>query len=58
LVLLRLLADTEALRAQQIQYLVWVDADAVVVRSEPLSSLVRWGAGKDVIIAEDCNPGE
>ena len=53
----RLLNDTELLRTRHVQYIMWVDADAIIVdHSIALKDIIQQARGRDLIIAEDMNP--
>ncbi|OQR96019.1 hypothetical protein ACHHYP_17310 [Achlya hypogyna] len=53
----RFLADMDALRARGIGYLMWIDADAVVIdHSRPAQELIAVAEHRDLIISEDINP--
>jgi hypothetical protein len=57
-VLRKLFADTELLRSKNIQYVMWIDADAIAVdHSISLESIISQAGGRDLIIAEDMNTG-
>lgn len=54
----RLLSNTEYLAQHNIHYLMWVDADAIVVdQAVQLTDVINRAGGKDLIIAEDMNTG-
>eukprot|EP00462_Mataza_sp_D1_P006484 CAMPEP_0175120356 /NCGR_PEP_ID=MMETSP0087-20121206/578_1 /TAXON_ID=136419 /ORGANISM="Unknown Unknown, Strain D1" /LENGTH=318 /DNA_ID=CAMNT_0016401799 /DNA_START=117 /DNA_END=1070 /DNA_ORIENTATION=- len=54
----RLLADQDRLLRDNIRYIVWIDADAVVVNnSVTLEEVVDRAEGRDLILAEDMHPG-
>lgn len=56
-IILKVLEDINALRAKGIQYIMWIDADAVIVNHEiSLSALVQRGGHRELIIAEDMTP--
>ncbi|OQS06977.1 hypothetical protein THRCLA_00994 [Thraustotheca clavata] len=53
----RFFEDMEALKAQNIGYLMWIDADAVVIdHSIAAQSLIVQAQHRDLIISEDINP--
>jgi len=54
----KLFADVDLLRAKKIQYIMWVDADAIIVdHTIKLTDIVARCGGRDLIIAEDMNTG-
>lgn len=58
LLLRTLLADRQFLYRNQVDYLMWIDADAIIVdHSKPLHAVVAQAAERDLIIAEDMNVG-
>jgi hypothetical protein len=58
LLLRSLLADRQFLDRNQVGYLMWIDADAIIVdHSKPLHTVVAQAAERDLIIAEDMNVG-
>lgn len=53
----KLFQDRNFLRTKCIQYVMWIDADAVVVNfSAHLNEIICLGKERDLIIAEDLNP--
>ncbi|KAH9152228.1 hypothetical protein AeRB84_005304 [Aphanomyces euteiches] len=53
----RFLADMAALRQRGIGYIMWIDADAVVINQDiDVHDLIRRAGYRDLIIAEDVNP--
>jgi len=58
LLLRSLLADRQSLYRNRVGYLMWIDADAIIVdHSKPLHAVVAQAAERDLIIAEDMNVG-
>ena len=59
IVLLRkLFANIELLKSKNIQYIMWIDADAIVVDHKlTLFNIINISKQRDLIIAEDMNPG-
>eukprot|EP00164_Ancoracysta_twista_P021830 GFYU01039903.1.p1 GENE.GFYU01039903.1~~GFYU01039903.1.p1 ORF type:complete len:230 (+),score=31.70 GFYU01039903.1:3-692(+) len=56
--ILSILKDTEFLVKNRIRYIMWIDADAMVINhSRRLEELLEIGCHKDFIIAEDMNEG-
>jgi len=54
----KLFADVSYLESKQIQYIMWIDADAIVVdHSTRLTDIIDRCGGRDLIIAEDMNAG-
>ena len=54
----KLFADVDQLRAKKIQYIMWVDADAIIVdHTIKLADIVSRCGSRDLIIAEDMNTG-
>jgi hypothetical protein len=59
LMLNKILSDEIFLLQHRIQYIVWIDADALVVNSNMrMEEIISKGCGRDLIIAEDMNAGE
>ncbi|RHY33733.1 hypothetical protein DYB32_001459 [Aphanomyces invadans] len=57
LMIQRFLADMDELRRRQIGYLMWIDADAVVVnQAYQVERLLQRSGYRDLIISEDVNP--
>lgn len=54
----KLLNDTDHLTKNRIDYIMWIDADAIVVdQTVLLTDIIARAHGKDLIIAEDMNTG-
>ena len=50
--------EEEFLRTNNIRYIMWIDADAAVVdHSVTVEEKIAMGGQRDLIVAEDMNPG-
>jgi hypothetical protein len=58
LLLNQLLNDDEFLHRHRVQYLMWIDADALVVNADVrVEDVVQRGGGRDLIVAENMHAG-